>query len=555
VPYSPYLRVSFLNLKQAALVRLLFAAVLLACAISTTVVFASGGYQVSFGPIHFGSHSAFKAVLQLEGAFLLAMTCLGLMGSSTLCVPSKDRALLRPAVLLGALACAVYAPSLALRFRHDDWEHPRVTTHLQSWHDFAALFTRPELDRFYRPLTYLSLWVDYRIFGDHGWGYHLQNIAIHAANSVLLLVLARRLGFSETVARWAAVLFAVAAVDFEAVMWPGARFDLLALTFTLLALIFALRYLEAGRGRNVALVALFLALGILNKESAYCFPLLLGCFVVFWPAMKPGPVPWKRALHVAAATLPVMAGLLAVRFAVLNGLGGYANLADGSSQHSAITARSVLFLFTRPPLTLLGVNTVARIPVYLIAAIALFGFAMAAAALLGARASRASLVILLCAALSAAPTLNLIGWVGESMLEARYLYMPCVWLSLFAASALGATRRTTPLLAVLALANVVGLEHNLGVYRTALDGAQSITQRVRRDYAAAGGSGPILISDLPIRSGGVLFIGPELAGQIQDALPGVTILRDDRPTDGCPALWYRWDAPSRALVRQPCNSN
>src|SRR5690348_462291 len=152
-----------------ALVRVLWAAVLLACALSAAAVFAFGGYDLRLGPIHIGSHSAFKSLLQMEGAFLLAVGCMSVLSAYTPGPPNKNRPVPRPGLWIWALVTAAYASSLPIRFRYYDWEHGNVTGGLHSLRDFASLFTQPEWDRFYRPLTFVSLWADDRIFGAHGW--------------------------------------------------------------------------------------------------------------------------------------------------------------------------------------------------------------------------------------------------------------------------------------------------------------------------------------------------------------------------------------------------
>jgi len=251
---------------KPVLFRTVFLALLLLCAVNVVVVCAIGGYDLSLGPLHIGSHSPFKAIVQMEGA----TPPLG--GSSG----THALGFYLWLVLLIVLICIAYAPSLAVNFQHQDWTHRLVSAGIRSWPDAGSLFTKPQIDGFYRPLTFLSLWADYRVFGDRGWGYHLQSTAFHILNCILLSVLARMLGYPERVARSAAVLFAVAAVNFEPLLWPAARFDLIATTFTLLAFIFALRYLHGAPARNAMFSAIALALGILNKETAYCFPLVMG---------------------------------------------------------------------------------------------------------------------------------------------------------------------------------------------------------------------------------------------------------------------------------------
>jgi hypothetical protein len=43
----------------------------------------------------------------------------------------------------------------------------------------------------WHPLTWISLMLDHQLFGLEPWGYHLTNVVLHSANSVLLFVLLR----------------------------------------------------------------------------------------------------------------------------------------------------------------------------------------------------------------------------------------------------------------------------------------------------------------------------------------------------------------------------
>src|SRR4051794_27430489 len=49
------------------------------------------------------------------------------------------------------------------------------------------------LDGFWHPLTWMSLQLDYQLYHDRPAGYHLTNLALHAANVVLLFRVLRRM--------------------------------------------------------------------------------------------------------------------------------------------------------------------------------------------------------------------------------------------------------------------------------------------------------------------------------------------------------------------------
>lgn len=143
--------------------------------------------------------------------------------------------------------------------------------HLRSLDGLFRLFTtdiwtasaKGEPSGFYRPLPMATFWIQRGLFGGSAASYHLGNLAIHALNGWLLALLARRAG----AARWGtgavvSALWIAAPVCSEPVYWISGRFDLLTVTFALLALIG--RRFHSWRG--VALTVVSVACGLLSKE-------------------------------------------------------------------------------------------------------------------------------------------------------------------------------------------------------------------------------------------------------------------------------------------------
>jgi len=168
-----------------------------------------------------------------------------------------------------------------------------------TWENLKAIFTRPYFQNFL-PLHLLSYMLDHAIWGMNAGGYHLSSVLIHAVNSVLCLLVVRRLSGDAVVGLVAALLFAVHPAHVEAVAWVSIRKDLLSTTFLLLSL---WSYLEARRGDRLRLApylgscAWFL-LGMLSKVSVAPLPAFL-LVLDRMPEGKAGrgkTVPWLRAL-------------------------------------------------------------------------------------------------------------------------------------------------------------------------------------------------------------------------------------------------------------------
>ena len=98
---------------------------------------------------------------------------------------------------------------------------------------------------YFRPLTALTYWWDGFLWQGNPGGFHLTNILLHAAVSILVLQVARHLLLPGPGALLAGLLFAVHPIHVEAVAWVQGRVDLLSATGVLLALLLGLVGAEA----------------------------------------------------------------------------------------------------------------------------------------------------------------------------------------------------------------------------------------------------------------------------------------------------------------------
>lgn len=175
-------------------------------------------------------------------------------------------------------------------------------------HGEASPWTEPlglEQQALWRPLTvasYRAQWAGPRQAG----GMRAANLALHAAASVLVLALARRLGIGRGGSLVAALLFAVHPVHAEAVAWVSGRSELLVTLFVAASWC---AHLSAGAGSATA-SALLLALAALSKENAL---IALPLFVLMDLALARRPLPVRRWLALAA----VLAAVTAARATVL----------------------------------------------------------------------------------------------------------------------------------------------------------------------------------------------------------------------------------------------
>jgi tetratricopeptide (TPR) repeat protein len=140
----------------------------------------------------------------------------------------------------------------------------------------------------WHPLTWLSLMLDAQLFGTGPAGPHLTNVILHAANSVLLFLLLRRLTGAFWPSALVAAIFAIHPLRAESVAWVSERKDVLSGFFFMLTLLMYVRYVEWFRVKNskfkvaYGLALLFFALGLMSKPMLVTLPFLL-LLLDYWP--------------------------------------------------------------------------------------------------------------------------------------------------------------------------------------------------------------------------------------------------------------------------------
>lgn len=228
------------------------------------------------------------------------------------------------------VAVAVYANSIVNEFVFDDRlliEKNRVIQGegtagellLAPYHLGAELSTTA----LYRPLTLATFALDYRLGGLDPLGYHIVNILLHAAVSLLVLQLGLRIGISLHGAAVGAVLFAVHPVHTEAVANLAGRAELLAALFYLLALVGYIDSADAGRKHRgrIIVAGVGILLALFSKESAVT---LVGVAIV-WDALlgrRAGESPgahWRRRWLVPWVLVAAVAVYFVLRGIALGG--------------------------------------------------------------------------------------------------------------------------------------------------------------------------------------------------------------------------------------------
>jgi len=160
------------------------------------------------------------------------------------------------------LVCAAYSNSLGGGFHFDDQAIFLDTDIMSSgfgWRILRFMQTRP--------LTFLTFHWNYLASGVAPFGFHAVNIVLHAANTILVLLIAR-LHLRGSLALLAAAIFAVHPLQTQAINYVFERATLLAAFFALLSLLFFVR-------ENYAWAVAAFGLSMLAKEETIALPAVL----------------------------------------------------------------------------------------------------------------------------------------------------------------------------------------------------------------------------------------------------------------------------------------
>jgi len=192
-------------------------------------------------------------------------------------VHASHRSVLGLALVLGAAALA-YRGVLGLELLGWDSYPTIAASRIHGAGDLAGTFREELMDgrypggRFYRPLTNLSLALDFALFGLAPLGYQLTNLLVLAAAIAAVHALARRL-LGDGPGVWvASAVFALHPLQLEWLPAAARRAEMLATLFTTTALIACAA--RSGRAGSVW-TALAVLLACASKEiGAVALPLV-----------------------------------------------------------------------------------------------------------------------------------------------------------------------------------------------------------------------------------------------------------------------------------------
>lgn len=186
------------------------------------------------------------------------------------------------ALLLLLFTLVIYSNSLGGQFVYDDEYFIVKNIAIRSLENIPLFFTAPTAVAFselsqdvYRPVTTLSYAIDYFLWKLDTFGYHLENVLLHAMNAILVFLLIS-IAFGDVfLAFLSAMLFACHPVQTEVVSWISGRSSLLFLFFYLSAMIGYVLYIKKAKPAYLVISLAAFAVSLFAKEMAVTLPLVL----------------------------------------------------------------------------------------------------------------------------------------------------------------------------------------------------------------------------------------------------------------------------------------
>src|SRR4029077_3515833 len=148
-------------------------------------------------------------------------------------------------IFLAAIIFAVYVGTLRSEFvNYDDSVQVYANSQVKSGltlEGVAWAFTHSH-NGHWIPLNTISHMLDCQLYGLNAGGHHLTNVLLHAASTVLLFLVLRRMTATLWPAAFVAAVFAIHPLHVESVAWVTERKDVLSGFFFMLTLEAYVRY-------------------------------------------------------------------------------------------------------------------------------------------------------------------------------------------------------------------------------------------------------------------------------------------------------------------------
>ncbi|MBI2140283.1 tetratricopeptide repeat protein [Candidatus Woesearchaeota archaeon] len=225
-----------------------------------------------------------------------------------------------PFLLIAAVIVIAYGNSFLNDFAFDDHIFILGNPEIRDFSSIPTFFSQ-DVDGLYRPLRQALYTFSFALWGENTFGYHLQSLLFHLANTFLLFLIAHSLTADskkyKSAALIAALLFAVHPIHTERVTNMTAGFDQLGILLFLGAYYLFILFRKTSKMKFFITSLLLFPPALLASEETITLPIMMLLYDLFFfrkEAEKSMKQPW-------AAYLPfviIAVSYVFLRFGVLD---------------------------------------------------------------------------------------------------------------------------------------------------------------------------------------------------------------------------------------------
>lgn len=167
---------------------------------------------------------------------------------------------------------------------YDDYQYVTKNVHVQkglSPESISWAFTTTDAG-FWHPLTWLSLMLDYQLYGLNAGGYHWTNLLLHIISTLLLFSVLYRMTGSIWRSGFVAALFALHPLHVESVALVAQRKDVLSTVFWMLTMYAYVSYVDRPGVWRYLVIFIAFILGLMAKPMLVTLPFVL-VLLDYWP--------------------------------------------------------------------------------------------------------------------------------------------------------------------------------------------------------------------------------------------------------------------------------
>lgn len=336
-------------------------------------------------------------------------------------------------IILFVVAATLYSPSLWCGFVGDDVIYFIGNRLIKSF-DLVTILRSGAIGDDYLPLRDISFAMDYRIWGENPFGFHLTNIILYGLTVVAVKHIFVRLNtfldgtgrdVSEIPAFLVTLLFALHPIHRDIVFAIHNRGALLTVLFSILSCSFFLKFIQNcnGKSRSYTIALICFICALMSREYSIILPLVFVLMIFFDEH--------SNRIKYLTFTIPFFI-TSALFFYIYKQYAVAAKYITSSSEpllsesitKMAVAIKIVLFYMVRM-VTFLGKFSQADTVIYtMISTLAVAG--MLVAAILVRRRYPQLLFGLLFYLICLVPVLNF--YKTDPIVAARYSYLPCLGL-------------------------------------------------------------------------------------------------------------------------------